>query len=169
MLAVVLQARRALLAVWLQARRILGANADAVADLDALLGLLTDADCFADDFVADTACWSNMLAAHSWDEPEEHVLTVWCWAPAGAKGVNVTAADAAMRDLDIHVGLLKRLDMRELAPDHLALGRVLVLAEPSLELVVLRHLCCCSVVLRIGVSDGSEIEERGCSKGSKCD
>jgi len=51
--------------------------------------------------------------------------------------------NAPVRDLDINVRLLERLDMREFAPNHVAFRRLLVLAEPSLELVIVRHLCGC--------------------------
>lgn len=52
-LAVILQSRRALLAVGLEARRVLRANAHAVADLNALFHLAADAHGLADDFMAD--------------------------------------------------------------------------------------------------------------------
>lgn len=38
-----------------QARLTLGTDADTIADLDAALGLGSDTDCNADDFMADTA------------------------------------------------------------------------------------------------------------------
>ena len=48
-----------------------------------------------------------------------------------------------MRDLNINVRLLEWLNVREVAPDHVAFRGLLVLAEPSLELVIVRHLCGC--------------------------
>jgi hypothetical protein len=62
-LAVLLKATRALLAVGLEAGRVLGTDTYAVADLDALLCLLADSDSLADDLVADAA-------------------RIWGWTPA---------------------------------------------------------------------------------------
>ena len=53
MLAVVLHTGRAILAIWLQARRVLGANTNTVANLDAFSYILADADGFSNDFVSD--------------------------------------------------------------------------------------------------------------------
>lgn len=72
-LAMVLKAAAALLAVRLQARGVLGTNADTVADLDATLCLLANADCLADDLVSDTAgvwCWSLMTTVSYLHGPE---------------------------------------------------------------------------------------------------
>lgn len=55
--------------------------------------------------------------------------------PSGAESVKVAAADTAVRDLDIDVGLLPRLGLK-LAPLHLALGRAGIEAKPSFKLVV---------------------------------
>jgi len=54
-LTVILIATAALLAVRLQARVGLRSDADAVTDLDSLLGLAPDTDGFANNLVADTA------------------------------------------------------------------------------------------------------------------
>lgn len=122
-LAVLFDARRALLAVRLQAGAVLRADADAVADFDAPLDFGADAHGFADDFVADA----------------DGILGL---APAGADGVNVTTADTGVGDLDVDVGLLKGLGL-EFLPDHVALGGLLVETHPSFEFVVLccRHDC----------------------------
>jgi hypothetical protein len=45
----------------------------------------------------------------------------------------------------VNVGLLESLGL-EFLPDHVALGGVGIKANPSLELVIVRHdMCCCSV------------------------
>ena len=56
--AMVLEPIRALLTVWPQARGRLGANTDAVTDLDPPFGFLTHAYSPADDLVADLEDWS---------------------------------------------------------------------------------------------------------------
>jgi hypothetical protein len=147
MLAMLLQSARALLAIRLQARGVLRTNTNAVADLDALLGLLANPYSLADDLVTDTA-W------------------VWRRSPARAQSMQVGAADAAVgdlrrcrklpgrecerlwTDLNVDICLLERLDVRELAPLHLALGALWTLAEPSLELIVLvSHVRCNRLLL----------------------
>jgi hypothetical protein len=94
-LAVLLETSGALLAIRLQAGVVLSSDTHAVADLDALLSLLAYTNSLADDLMADAA-W------------------VGCWAPAGTEGVQVTAADAAVGDLDVDVGLLEGLGVRKL-------------------------------------------------------
>lgn len=89
--------------------------------LDVLRHRFTDADGGADDLVADAA-------------------RVDGWAPAAAEGVQVAAADAAVGDLDVDVGLLPCFGLERL-PDHFAFGGVFVLAHPSLEFVVGAHGC----------------------------
>jgi len=54
-------------------------------------------------------------------------------------------------DLDVDIGLLKGLQFREFAPNHFALGGLLVLAKPSFELVVLRH--CAGGVIGVVLCD----------------
>jgi hypothetical protein len=58
------------------------AHTDTVADLDAVLDVLSNADGLADDFVAD----------------DDRVVG---GAPAALEGVNVGAADTAVGDLDL--------------------------------------------------------------------
>ena len=61
MLAVLLEARRAFFTVRLEARFILGANTDTVADFDALLDLLANANGFAYNLMAHAASYWKML------------------------------------------------------------------------------------------------------------
>ena len=67
------------------------AYADAVAGLDVFLIIdgAPDARCCADYLVPDNA-------------------GIICWGPARADGVDVTAADATVGNLDFNVGFLKR-------------------------------------------------------------
>jgi len=118
---VLLDSGRALFAVRLQARGVLRADADTVADFDASFDLGTDADGLADDFVTDTD-------------------GVFGLSPSGADGVDITTADTGVGDFDIDIGLFERLGL-ELLPFHVTLGSVLVEAHPSFEFVVLsgRH------------------------------
>ena len=60
--------------------------------------------------------------------------------PATAESVQITAADPAMRDLDIHVRLFPGLGLVAL-PFHLALGGTGVETQPSLKLVRGAHGC----------------------------
>ena len=62
-------------------------------------------------------------------------LTVLGLAPAGGQGVDVGAADAAVRDLDVDVVLGPLLGL-VLSPLHVALNGLGVVPEPALELVV---------------------------------
>ena len=55
--------------------------------------------------------------------------------PSTPQSVQVTPADTAADDLDIDVGFLPRLGL-EFLPDHVAIGRGVVQANPALELVV---------------------------------
>ena len=55
--------------------------------------------------------------------------------PARLQSVHVTTANAAVRDLDVDIGLLPRLRL-ELSPLHLSLRRRRVKAQPSIEFVV---------------------------------
>lgn len=104
-----------------QAAIPLRADAHAVAHAD-VLDVLAHAHRLADDLVA-------------------HRQRVRRVAPAVAQEVQVAAAHAAVRDLDVDVVLLPRLGL-DLLPDHLALHRAWVVGRPALELVV-----CCHCVL----------------------
>jgi hypothetical protein len=55
--------------------------------------------------------------------------------PATTQGVEICAADAAVRDFDVDVGFFPGLG-REFLPHHLAFGGVLVEAEPACEFIV---------------------------------
>ena len=136
----VLKARRALLAVGLQAGRVLRADTDTVAHFDALLGILANTNGFADDLVADAACYVSLSAS----APLRMVgmlclLTVRRWEPARAQCVKVRATDTAVRDLDVDIVLRPGLNVWEGTPFHLALCRLWALAQPSLKTLFLRH------------------------------
>ena len=61
--------------------------------------------------------------------------------PSAAESVEITAADAAVCDLDVDVCLLPRFGL-ELAPNHLSVDRIGIVAQPALEFVVgARHVC----------------------------
>lgn len=49
--------------------------------------------------------------------------------------MNVCAADTAVSDLDVYIGLFPGFRL-EFAPDHLPVDGVLIVAEPALEFVV---------------------------------
>ena len=55
--------------------------------------------------------------------------------PSTPQRVQVTPADTAADDLDIDIGFLPRLGL-EFLPDHVAIGRGVVQANPAFELVV---------------------------------
>ena len=70
-------------------------------------------------------------------------------APSALQGVQVGAADSAVRDLDVDVVLRPFLGL-ELAPFHVALKGALVEAEPALELRrVLASHCAGGVHMRL--------------------
>lgn len=86
-------------------------------------------------------------------------LTVLNGAPAGSEGVDVRAADAAVRDLDVDVVLGPLLGL-EGVPLHLALDGLGVVPEPSLERVVGHRVCgltgvsdCVLLVMLLPVSE----------------
>jgi len=59
-------------------------------------------------------------------------------SPAGAEDMNIRAADTTMRNLDVNVCVFERLWFI-LLPDHVALGRFFIKAQPALKLVKRRH------------------------------
>ena len=83
-LAIMLVVVLALLASVLKTTAGLGTHTYAVADFDALVDILADADSFAHDLVTD----------------DDRVVR---WAPAAAQEMEVRAADAAVRDFDVGV------------------------------------------------------------------
>lgn len=63
-----------------------------------------------------------------------------CMYPSAAQGMHIGAADTAMGDLDIDVGLFPWLGL-ELLPNHLALAGLGTEAHPALELVITLAHC----------------------------
>lgn len=117
--AVVLEAIRALGAVATEAGAALGANTHAVPNLDAV-----------GDFAADTGRLANNFVPYH--------ARVGGGTPAGGEGVDVGAADAAVGDLNVDVGLFELLGLVGL-PGHVALGGVRGESHPSLESRLARH------------------------------
>lgn len=93
--AVVLQTSLALFTVWSQARRVLSANTDAVADFDAFLDFGADANCLADDFVAD-AYWIRRWAPSAIERQNVNVITLPEANKPRTESVQVTAADSGV-------------------------------------------------------------------------
>jgi len=161
MLAVVLETTAALLAIWLQARGVLSADTNTVADLDATLCLLANAYSLADDFVADAArvrSWPLPIVSVTGiaDHEVKHPLRTY---PTRTKRVKVRPADTCMGDLNVDIVLfIKRLDLvlGKVLPHHVALGGLIVQAHPALKSVVLgSHL---AAVLLFGVLEKRFIE-----------
>lgn len=136
--AVVLQTCGAVFAVGTQAGGVLGADADAVAYFDGLCGFGADARGAADDFVADAdGCGTNQLSnpikpshEHGMDSTK---LTIWSRPPPTPQRMDVTSTNPTMRNLNLDVGFLPGLWVRELLPDHVAFGGGFVEAEPAGE------------------------------------
>jgi hypothetical protein len=111
----------------------LGADTNAVTDLNISLGLGTDADGGTDELVADTA---GVVGGSLWSVSSTFSRKVLVQTyPSAAKSVQVRTTDTAVRDLDINIGLFPGLRLK-LLPDHLPLASLRVEAHPALELVI---------------------------------
>lgn len=139
-LAVVLNARRAHLAIGLQAAFDLSTNTNAIANFDSLFYVLADSDGFADNLMAlkryvncvsdDVIASNTVLTDDCW---------VWCLAPSTPQGVKIRSTDSAVRNLNVNIAFLPRLCLIWL-PLHLALDRVSIKATPALKLWLCRHI-----------------------------
>lgn len=130
---VLLQTSGAVWAVLLLAAASLGADTDTVSDLD-VRDVLADLDGLANDLVADAASWEAVRGKRRVGV-NRRLLTVWCWTPARRQHVQVRSADTAVADFNVYVLLLPHLWL-EFSPLHLSVDRVLVMTEPTLELVI---------------------------------
>ena len=87
---------------------------------DTSLDFASHLDCPADDFMTNTA-------------------RIVCRFPSASESVKIGATDTAMRDLDIHILFTPLLGLVGL-PFHITLGRLRIMAQPALELVVGAHI-----------------------------
>ena len=106
--------------------------------LDASLGLAADFDRCANDLMSVT--YKSIQPDFLLDSHLPDTAWVNCCTPATAESVQITAADPAMRDLDINVRLFPGLGLVTL-PFHFALGGTGVETQPSLKLVRGAHGC----------------------------
>ena len=106
--------------------------------LDAFLSFGTNADGFANNFVAVESSVTCCFRVRGLMECAPNDTGIVCWCPSASKFVKITSTNSAMRDLDINIVLLPLLGL-VLLPLHFALGRLGVFSYPPNKLGIVTH------------------------------